>query len=41
MQLTAFGAQDRGYFDVIPCRAPRPQLMGRPLARGHETPSQP
>jgi hypothetical protein len=31
MQLTAFGAQDRGFFDVIPCRTPRPQLMGRPL----------
>jgi len=22
MQLTAFGARDRGYFDVILCRAP-------------------
>src|SRR5207253_2973593 len=32
-QLTAFGARDRAFFDVISCCAPRPQLMGNPLAR--------
>jgi hypothetical protein len=32
MQLTAFGAQDRGFCDVIPCRASAAadgQLVGR------------
>jgi len=33
MQLTAFGARDRWFFDRILCCAPRPQLMGNPLGR--------
>jgi len=31
LQLTAFGAQDRGYFEVILCGAPRRQLKRGPL----------
>jgi len=26
LQLTAFGARDRGFFEIILCRAPRRQL---------------
>jgi len=31
MQPTAFGAQDRCFFEIILCDAPRRRLMGRPL----------
>jgi len=33
LQLTAFGARDRCYFEGILCRAPRPQLKRKPLGR--------
>jgi hypothetical protein len=33
LQPTAFGAQDRRFFDAVSCRAPRPQLNGNPLGR--------
>ena len=31
MQPTAFGARDRGFFEVILCSAPQRRLMGNPL----------
>jgi len=33
LQLTAVGARDRGFFEVILCRAPRRQLKRKPLGR--------
>jgi hypothetical protein len=33
--LTAFGAQDRGFFEVNLCSAPRPQLKRKALGCFH------
>jgi len=33
LQLTAFGARDRSYFEVIPCSAPWRQLNAKPFGR--------
>jgi len=37
LQLTAFGARDRGFFDVILCRAPRRQLKRNTLGGSQST----
>jgi hypothetical protein len=37
LQLTAFGARDRCFLNVIPCSAPRPQLNAMPLGRTKPT----
>jgi len=36
MQPTAFGAQDRCFFEISLCDAPRRRLMGRPLGAVHQ-----
>jgi hypothetical protein len=33
LQLTAFGARDRGFFEVIVCRAPQRQLKRKSFGR--------
>jgi hypothetical protein len=35
MQPTAFGAQDRCFFEIILCGAPRRRLMGGPFGGFH------
>jgi len=37
LQLTAFGARDRGFFEFILCRAPRRQLKRKTLGRRHRS----
>jgi hypothetical protein len=36
MQPTAFGAQDRWFFEIVCFRAPRRRLMGRPFGALHQ-----
>ena len=40
LQLTAFGARDRGFFEVVLCSAPRRQLKRNTLGRNHQRPHQ-
>ena len=39
LQLTAFGARDRCFFDVVLCRAPRRQLKRNTLGGFHHSPA--
>jgi len=36
LQLTAFGARDRAFFEALLCRAPRRQLKRNTLGAGHQ-----
>ncbi len=38
LQLTAFGARDRGFFEVVLCSAPRRQLKRNTLGGHHQAP---